>query len=584
MTDYRAPVQEISFLLNDIFQLQAIAELPGFEDVSPGLVDAILDEAGRYFAEVFAPTNQQADIEGTRIENNAVVTAPVLDGLYDSFREAGWPSLTGDPEHGGQGMPHLVGFAVDELLQSANMSFSLLPMLTMGVITALEHYGSEAQKKLYLPKLITGEWTGSMNLTESQAGSDLAAVRTKAVPQDDHYLISGQKIFISWGDHGYTDNIVHLVLARTPDAPAGVKGISLFVVPKFLNDADGQLGERNDVYPVSVEHKMGIHASPTCVMSYGDNSGAVGYLIGEENQGLVYMFAMMNHARLAVGLEGVSISERAYQHALTYAKDREQGGVIIGHPDVRRMLMTMKSLTEGARALAYSAMMHWDFNLHATNDEDGAYHQRRVELLTPLVKGWCTEIANEVTSLGVQVHGGMGFVEETGAAQYMRDARIMAIYEGTNGIQAMDLVGRKLLRDQGASAQELLQDIEQDIASCRAQGLDDLANSVARCVERCQQSIAHLFEGAASDKDLPGSVAFNLLMLMGTTVAASLMAKSATVASAKIVAGDEQGLFLEAKVHTARFFAEQIASRTETYLSAILSGSETTMALSDEQW
>lgn len=584
MTDYRAPVQEISFLLKDIFQLQAIAELPGFEDVSPDLVDAILDEAGRYFAEVFAPTNQQADIEGTRIENNSVVTAPVLDGLYDSFREAGWPSLTGDPEHEGQGMPHLVGFAVDELLQSANMSFSLLPMLTMGVITALENYGSEAQKKLYLPKLITGEWTGSMNLTESQAGSDLAAVRSKAVPQGDHYLISGQKIFISWGDHGYTDNIVHLVLARTPDAPAGVKGISLFVVPKFLSDANGQLGARNDVYPVSVEHKMGIHASPTCVMSYGDNGGAVGYLIGEENQGLVYMFAMMNHARLAVGLEGVSISERAYQHALAYAKDREQGGVIIGHPDVRRMLMTMKSLTEGARALAYSAMMHWDFNLHAINDEDGAYHQRRVELLTPLVKGWCTEIANEVTSLGVQVHGGMGFVEETGAAQYMRDARIMAIYEGTNGIQAMDLVGRKLLRDQGAAAQELLQDIEEDIATCRAQGLDDLANSVAHCVEHCQKSITHLFEGAATDKDLPGSVAFNLLMLMGTTVAVSLMAKSAAVATIKIAAGDEQSSFLEAKVHTARFFTEQIAPRTETYLRAILSGSETTMALSDEQW
>ena len=584
MTEYRAPVQEIGFLLKDILQLEAIAELPGFEEVSSDLVDAILDEAGRYFAEVFAPTNQQADIEGTRIEGQEVITAPVLDGLYSSFREAGWPSLTGDPEYDGQGMPHLLGFAVDELVQSANMSFSLLPMLTMGVITALEKFGSDAQKKLYLPKLITGEWTGSMNLTESQAGSDLAAIRTKAIPQGDHYLISGQKIFISWGDHGYTDNIVHLVLARTPDAPAGVKGISLFVVPKFLSEEDGSLGQRNDVYPVSVEHKMGIHASPTCVMSYGDNDGAIGYLIGEENQGLMYMFSMMNHARLAVGLEGVSISERAYQQAVHYAKDREQGGVLIRHPDVRRMLMTMKALTEGARALAYSAMMHWDFDLHASAEEDRARHQRRVELLTPLVKGWCTEIANEVTSLGVQVHGGMGFIEETGAAQYMRDARIMAIYEGTNGIQAMDLVGRKLLRDQGAAAEELLADMAENIAACRAQGLDEIANSLARCVERCQQGVAFLFSGASTDKELPGSVAFNLLMLMGTTAAASLMAKSAAVATAKLAAGDDQSAFLEAKVCTVRFFAEQISPRTEMYLSAILSGSEATMALADEQW
>ena len=584
MTDYCAPVQEIGFLLKEIMQLDAIARLPGFEEVSPDLVDAILEEGGRYFAEVFAPTNQQADIEGTRLENMAVVTAPVLDGLYGSFREAGWPSLTGDPAYGGQGMPHLVGFAVDELVQSSNMSFSLLPMLTMGVITALERFGSESQKKFYLPKLISGEWTGTMNLTESQAGSDLAAVRTRALPQGDHYLIKGQKTFISWGDHSYTDNIVHLVLARTPDAPEGVKGISLFVVPKYLIEADGQPGQRNDVYPVGVEDKLGIHASPTCVMTYGDNEGAVGYLIGEENQGLVYMFSMMNHARLAVGLQGVSISERSYQQAVNYAREREQGGLLISHPDVRRMLMTMKALTEGGRALVYSALMHWDMGAHGTDESECEAHQRRVELLTPLVKGWCTEIANEVTSLGVQVHGGMGYVEETGMAQYLRDARIMAIYEGSNGIQAMDLVGRKLLRDRGAAAQELLQDIEKDIAACRDQSLDNLADSMTRCVERCREAITCLFEGAGADKDLPGSIAFNLLMLMGTTVAAGLMVKSATVATSSLASDDEQRGFLEAKICTAHFFVEQIAPRTEAYLLAILSGSKSTMMLRDDQW
>lgn len=584
MSDYRPPLQEISFLLEDVFQLETIAGMPAFNEVSPDLVNAILDEAGRYFAGVFAPTNQRADIEGTRIENNTVVTAPVLDGLYDSFREAGWPSLTGDPEYGGQGMPHLIGFAVDEMVQSANMSFSLLPMLTMGVITALERFGSEAQRKLFLPKLVTGEWTGSMNLTESQAGSDLAAVRARAVPQGDHYLVSGQKIFISWGDHSYTDNIVHLVLARTPDAPPGVKGISLFIVPKYLNGEDGQTRVRNDVHPVSVEHKLGIHASPTCVMSYGDNEGAVAYLVGEENQGLEYMFSMMNHARLAVGLQGVSVSERAYQQAVAYAKDREQGRAIIRYPDVRRMLMTMKALTEGARTLAYSAMMHWDFNLHAGTEEDRAYHQRRVELLTPLVKGWCTEIANEVTSLGVQVHGGMGYVEETGAAQYLRDARIMAIYEGTNGIQAMDLVGRKLLRDQGKAARELIEELEREIQTCRDRGLDEFADAVLNCVERCQKAITFLFEGAITDSDLPGSVAFNVLMLMGTTVAAGLMAKGAAAATVRLSAGDERALFLEAKINTARFFVEHIVPRTETYLSMLMTGSNTTMALTDEQW
>lgn len=403
-----------------------------------------------------APTNQPADRQGTQLDGTTVITAPVLDGIYQQMLAAGWMGLAADVNYGGQGMPGVLSIAVDEMSQSANMAFSLCPMLTKGVVTALSIYGSDQQKAFYLPRLISGEWSGTMNLTESQAGSDLAAVRTKATPNGDHYLLSGQKIYITWGDHEYSDNIIHLVLARTPDAPAGVKGISLFLVPKYQFKDDGTRGERNDVYCVGLEHKMGIHASPTCTLAFGDNGGAVGYLIGEENQGLVYMFAMMNEARLAVGLQGVAVSERAYQQAVAFAKERIQGAIpgkngvaIIHHPDVRRMLMQMRALTEGARAMAYSALAHEDRAHKLEDQEQSRYHQRRVDLLTPLVKGWCTEISLEVASLGIQVHGGMGYVEETGAAQHLRDARILPIYEGTNGIQAMDLVGRKIARDQG---------------------------------------------------------------------------------------------------------------------------------------
>ncbi|MDX2349405.1 MAG: acyl-CoA dehydrogenase family protein, partial [Porticoccus sp.] len=463
MTVYNAPVDDMKFLLNNVLDMESIAQLPGYEEATPDMVDAIIEEAARFFGEVLAPTNQPADSQGSRLEGGKVITAPALDGIYQQIVEAGWPGLTGDVNYGGQGLPALLAVAVDEMSQSANMAFSLCPMLTKGVVTALSLYGSDEQKQTYLNNLVSGTWAGTMNLTEPQAGSDLAAVRTKAVPTGDHYLLSGQKIFITWGDHDYTDNIIHLVLARTPDAPEGVKGISLFVVPKFMINDDGSAGERNDVHCVGVEHKLGIHASPTCSLSFGDNGGAVGYLVGEENQGLVYMFAMMNEARLAVGLQGVSISERAYQQAVAFAKDRVQGSVpgnkkaaIIHHPDVRRMLMLMRSLTEAGRALAYLSFAHEDYVHKLEDEEQVAFHQRRVDLLTPLVKGWCTEIGMEVTSLGVQVHGGMGFVEETGAAQHMRDARILPIYEGTNGIQALDLVGRKLARDKGQSAMELL--------------------------------------------------------------------------------------------------------------------------------
>tara|TARA_R110000822_G_scaffold159476_19_gene299380 strand:- start:14362 stop:16131 length:1770 start_codon:yes stop_codon:yes gene_type:complete len=587
MTVYNAPVDDMKFLLNNVLGMESIAQLPGYEEATPDMVDAIIDEAARFYGEVLAPTNQVADSQGSRLKGDKVITAPALDGIYQQIVDAGWPGLTGDVNYGGQGLPALLAVAVDEMSQSANMAFSLCPMLTKGVVTALSLYGSDDQKEIYLNNLVSGTWTGTMNLTEPQAGSDLAAVRTKAVPNGDHYLVSGQKIFITWGDHDYTDNIIHLVLARTPDAPEGVKGISLFVVPKFLINEDGSAGERNDIHCVGVEHKLGIHASPTCSLSFGDNGGAVGYLVGEENQGLVYMFAMMNEARLAVGLQGVSISERAYQQAVEFAKDRVQGSVpgnkkaaIIHHPDVRRMLMLMRSLTQAARALAYLSFAHEDY-VHKLEDEDQiAYHQRRVDLLTPLVKGWCTEISMEVTSLGVQVHGGMGFVEETGAAQHMRDARILPIYEGTNGIQALDLVGRKLARDKGQSAIELLGELNQVVDDARTAGLDVIADSLASSLAACQEAAQILLAG--EDWTTPSSAAYNMLMLMGTTVAGAMLSKSAVAATNLNAAGEGNTSFNNNKIITAKFFSQHVMPRNSGYLEAVKAGSESVMALDVE--
>lgn len=588
MSDYLPPLTDMSFLIQDVLDLNAISNLPGYQEATPDLVEAVLEESGRYFAEVIAPTNQLADSQGCRIEDKHVLTPPSLEGLFAAYRDAGWPTLTGDSQFGGQGLPHVLGSAIDEMFQSANLGFSLLPLLTAGVITALDKFGSDAQKSQYLPRLISGEWSGTMNLTEAQAGSDLAAVRCKAVPVDHHYLITGQKIFISWGDHDFVDNIVHLVLAKTPDAPEGVKGISLFIVPKFLIDEQGEIAGRNDVYPVSVEHKMGIHASPTCVMSFGEEGGAVGYLVGEENQGLSYMFAMMNHARLSVGLQGVSVGERAYQQAVNFAREREQGSVpglpgqttIIHYPDVRRMLMLMRSLTEAGRALSYSAFAHWDHASREQIEEMRTYHQRRVDILTPLVKAWCTEAGNEVAYWGVQVHGGMGFIEETGAAQYMRDVRIAPIYEGTNGIQAMDLVGRKVLRDNGKAARELLTDLRLSLSETNGSGdMDEMNRAVAASLDACDQALDLLFSRAADNPDFAGAIAFNFLLLFGTTLAASLMLKSANIAETQLQQGAGKVGFLNTKIKTARFFIEQVLPRTESYMRIIQSGDKATMAL-----
>ncbi len=590
MTIYNAPTNEINFVLNEVLDMQAIAQLPGFEDATPDMVDAIVGEAARFFGEVLAPSNQAADQQGSSLDGTTVITAPALDGIYQQIVDAGWPSLAGDPSYGGQGLPQLLSFAVDEMSQSANMGFSLCPLLTRGVITALAKHGSDEQKSLILPKLISGEWTGTMNLTEPQAGTDLAAVRAKAEPNGDHYLISGQKIFITWGDHEYTDNIIHLVLARTPGAPEGVKGISLFIVPKFIVNEDQSSGDRNDVYCVGVEHKLGIHSSPTCSLAFGDNGGAVGYMVGDEGQGLVYMFSMMNHARLSVGLQGVAVSERAYQQAASFAKERIQGSTpgkrsatIINHPDVRRMLMQMRSMTEAARALTYSSMAHEDTANKTADTELSAYHHRRVNLLTPLVKGWCTESAMEITSLGVQIHGGMGFIEETGAAQHMRDARILPIYEGTNGIQALDLVGRKIGADQGRSAKELIQQWSETLEEVRAAGaqLSPIAGALQKGIEACESCINTLLSNAADDWSAPGSAAYNILMLMGTTAAGALMAKSAVAAARLLTSGEGNSDFNSNKITTAIFFSQHVMPRIGAYLAAASAGSEAIMALDE---
>ncbi len=591
---YTPPIKDMQFVINELAGLPEINQLSDFDMATPDLVDAILEEAGRLAAEVIAPTNWVGDRTGTRVENDAVVVPEEFHDAYRQFIDGGWPALPCNPQFGGQGLPHVVATAVMEMWKSANLAFSLCPMLTHGAIEALEAHGTDALRRTYLPKLISGEWTGTMNLTEPQAGSDLAAITTKAVPDGDHHLISGRKIFITWGDHDLTDNVVHLVLARIEGAPAGVRGISLFLVPKFLPGEDGSAGRRNDVYPVSVEHKLGIHGSPTCVMSFGDKGGAIGYLVGEENQGLACMFTMMNHARLAVGVEGLSVSEAAYQRALAYARDRVQGSVpgrdgraaIIGHADVRRMLLTMKANIEAMRALAYVASASLDYSHHADDAQTKARHQARIDLLTPVVKGWCTELGQEMTSLAVQVHGGMGYVEETGVAQFMRDARITTIYEGTTGIQANDLAGRKVLRDGGRAMGELVGDMRATVPGLEQAGGDHavMAAALAQGIDSLEQATTWLLEHGNSDPHAMGSAGVYLMTLTGTVVGGWLLARGALAARARLEAGDTDRDFLEARQVTARFYAEHLMPKAGACLQAILAGTDTLMALRDEQF
>lgn len=591
MADYKAPQKDMNFALRHNARMTQLAELPGYEDATDDMVVAILEEAGKVANAVLSPLNEVGDQTGVKLDGLDVPTPEGFADAYQQFAEGAWGSLQFDPEYGGQGLPYALSIPVMEMWQSANMAWGLCPLLSQGAVEAIYHNASDELKARYLPQLISGEWTGTMNLTEPQAGSDLAAVRTKAEREGDHYRIKGQKIFITWGEHDMAENIIHLVLARLPDAPPGVKGISLFVVPKFLVNEDGSLGERNDAKCVSLEHKLGIHASPTCVMAFGDEEGAIGYLVGEENRGLACMFTMMNNARLAVGLQGVAISERAYQHALEYAHDRiqspsvgsKEAGPIIRHADVRRMLQTMKSITEAGRALAYDACASLDFSHRSEDAAQRAKESARAAYLTPIVKGWCTEVAQEVTSLGVQIHGGMGFIEETGAAQHYRDARILPIYEGTNAIQALDLVGRKTLFDGGEAGAAVQAEIAEVIAQLKAQG--SFATESAQLESSLQQAKAAqeaLLSGSQDDPQLAGSIAYNYLMLMGTLCGGWQLLKAALAAGEELQAGGDE-TFLNAKILSARFYAAQVLPRTASFAQMVASGSESIMAMSDDQ-
>jgi alkylation response protein AidB-like acyl-CoA dehydrogenase len=588
MSTYAAPLKDMRFVLNELAGLSEVAKLPGYEEATPDTVDAILEEAARFASGVLDPLNRSGDQEGSKWSDGEVRTPKGFRDAYRQFAEGGWNALPFEPDWGGQGLPKLVATPVDEMWTSANMSFSLCPLLTQGAVHALALRGSEKLQQTYIPKMVAGEWTGTMNLTEPQAGSDLALVKTRAVREGDHYRISGQKIFITYGEHDLTKQIVHLVLARTPEAPEGTKGISLFVVPKFLVEPDGSLGERNGARCASVEHKLGIHASPTAVMIY---ENAVGYLVGEENRGLETMFIMMNAARFGVGLEGVAIAERAFQRALAFSKERLQGRdlaaggstvPIIRHPDVRRMLMLMKSQTEAMRALAYVVAAALDFANRSPDERVKKQSQAFVDLMIPIVKGWSTETGIEIASLGVQVHGGMGFVEETGAAQYLRDARITTIYEGTTGIQAMDLVGRKIAREGGATAKawlgelkafdaELARSSNADIQSLRAQ-LAAGAQAFGDCV---QFIVAEKNPLAA----FAGAVPF--LKLAGIVAGGWQMARAA-LAAEKNLSKDKS--FCEAKIATARFYGDHVLVQAPGLRDTVVKGSAGVMALGEDQF
>ena len=592
MSDYYAPTRDMRFLIHDVLDLKAINALPGYEEASPDIVDAVLEEAGLLANGVLAPTNQVGDVKGARVENGGVIVPDEFKEAYRQYQESGWPALSMKPEYGGQGLPHVVGTAVEEMWQSANLAFSLCPLLTQGAISAISAHGSQDLKDVYLEKMVSGEWTGTMNLTEPQAGSDLAALRSQAERAGDHYRISGQKIYITWGDHEMTGNIVHLVLARLPDAPEGVRGISLFLVPKFLLNADGSPGERNDVYPISVEHKLGIHGSPTCTMSFGDNGGAVGYMVGQPNQGLMAMFTMMNEARQGVGIQGLGVAERSYQQAAHYAKERLQGTrsdgtryPIIDFPDVRRMLMLMKSATEAMRGLAYMAAAESDLEHHAADHGKKQQHTLRIGLYTPIVKGWLTELAQELTYLGTQVHGGMGYVEETGSAQFYRDARIMTIYEGTTGIQALDLVGRKTLGDNGVALQSLLDEMQTTaVDMAGVDGLAAMAGDLKSAIGSGAEAKAWLLENGSQDRNAAGGASVNFMMLMGYLCGGWVMGQSALKATQLLENGDGDETFLKTKQITAQFYFDHLLPRITSYLAMIKAGSESMMALDAEQF
>ena len=593
MVEYAAPLRDIRFILQHQVDLAALAALPGLENAEPDLVDAILEEAARLARDVVGPTNVAGDRHGAKFENGSVTTAPGFREAYKQFCAGGWNGVPFDPAFGGGGLPWAVSMAVQEMITSANMAFSLCPLLTQGAVEALSVHGTPEQQALYLGKLVTGEWTGTMNLTEPQAGSDVGALKTRAAPgPDGTWLITGSKIFITFGEHDMTDNIIHFVLARTPGSPPGTKGISLFIVPKFLVNADGSLGARNDLRCVSIEHKLGIHGSPTCVMSYGDNGGATGWLLGSENQGMRCMFTMMNNARLSVGLQGLAIAERAYQQALAFAGERRQSrpaGVspaestaIIEHPDVRRNLLLMKSQIEAMRALIYLNAEALDIARHHPDAAVRQAKQNLAELLTPVSKAWATDLGVEIASLGIQIHGGMGFIEETGAAQHLRDARIAPIYEGTNGIQALDLVGRKLPLAGGAVVRDFIAEMQALDLPLEGAG-PELAALRIHLASGCA-ALSHATDWML--KTLPGSPnlaaagATPYLRLLATVIGGWLLGRQALIAGHALTEAPDP--FLAGKLLTARFYADQVLPQAVALLPAVIAGATDVTAITAE--
>ncbi|MBM3504803.1 MAG: acyl-CoA dehydrogenase [Alphaproteobacteria bacterium] len=596
MSDYTPPLRDLRFQLTEVVDLAAIAKLKGFDAATPDVVDAILEGAGQFTADVVGPLNVVGDRQGSKLENGIVRTPAGFKEAYRQFVSGGWNSLAFDSEIGGQGLPFTLSTAVTEMVTSANMAFSLCPLLTVGAVEAIAQHGTPEQKRLYLPKLVSGEWTGTMNLTESHAGSDVGALKARAVPQGDgSFRITGTKIFITYGEHDMADNIIHLVLARTPNSPPGTRGISLFAVPKFLVNADGSLGQRNDLRCVSLEHKLGIHASPTAVMSYGDNGGAIGWLVGEENKGMRCMFTMMNHARLQVGLEGVAIADRAYQKALAYAQERKQGRragrpetdhePIIVHADVRRNLMLMKSHVEAARGISLLAAEAYDLGHRHPDSATRALNQGIVDVLTPVVKGWSTDVGVEVASIGVQIHGGMGFIEETGAAQHYRDARITPIYEGTNGIQALDLVGRKLTIGGGQPLDEILRRmkaVKTELEKSGAAALTAVARGLGDGIAALEAATTWLREASGKDRDAASAGATAYLRLFGTVAGAYALSKGALAANRRLASPGEDAAFCRAKIVTAQFFCEQVLPPAAALLGPLTRGAGTLFAVEPE--
>ena len=595
MSDYTAPIEDIKFTMREVAGLDSVTSMPGFEEVTPDIVDAVLEEAGKFASGVLGPLNQGGDGEGSRLEGDIVKTPAGFRQAYRQFVEGGWAGMMFSTEWGGMGFPRTLGMAVTEMWNAANTAWSLCPMLTQGAVEVLDRHGTKELQDLYIEKLVSGEWSGTMNLTEPQAGSDVGALRTKAVKKDNHYLITGQKIFITWGDHDYGGNVIHLVLARLPGAPEGTRGISLFLVPKIVVNEDGSLGRPNDLRVVSLEHKLGIHASPTAIISYGDNGGSVGYLIGEENRGMACMFTMMNNARLNVGMLGLGTAVRAYQQARDYAKDRVQGGDIAGklqgmlsiihHPDVRRMLMSMKASIEAMRGLGYFAAATLDKAKHHPDEAERKRQQALIDLLTPICKAWCTDTGLEVCNTGIQIHGGMGFIEETGAAQHWRDARIHPIYEGTNGIQANDLLGRKVVRDGGQTAKAFIATmgaLDNELGAAEGEDIAAMRGALADGLANLGEATEWMLATFPNDPNLAAAGAHHYLTLWGNVTSGWLLAKAA-LAAGKAAANGDAG-FAEAKLKTVRFYADQVLSRSAALNQTITQGGGSVMALAEDQF